>query len=275
MDGVHYTGYEATQMQRALERAIRAQKRRVMVDEAAGDQEKLGQDKSKLAVLHQRYKEFSKAAELRTQYERTEVAGFGEKRGKNLANSSERGILKDTNRKGIPITDEAIQRVPQVRPEGWSQEQAERLQEAHRELLRSVMDKPVGTEAGAVYTLDMRLIERRIGNNADQTIALPRCADPYISIHNHPSGEIFSPTDLESFFYNGDMDGMTVVGNNGSVYAAIKTPKYDGFLAYQQYIKLRGNLTKYLKARDIEGYIRTITDFLDGGHVYGLEFIKG
>lgn len=102
VDGVHYTGYEATQMQRKLERAIRAQKRRVMVDEAAGDQEKLGQDKSKLAVLYQRYREFFEAAGLRTQYERTEVAGFGEKRGKNLASSTYSGIMEGDKPKEIP-----------------------------------------------------------------------------------------------------------------------------------------------------------------------------
>lgn len=51
-----------------------------MVDEAAGDEEKLAQDRTRLTVLRQRYREFSKAAGLRTQYERTEVAGFGEKR---------------------------------------------------------------------------------------------------------------------------------------------------------------------------------------------------
>ena len=66
-------------MQRKLERTIRTQKRRVMVDEAAGDAEKLSQDRTRLTILHQRYREFSKAAGLRTQYERTEVAGFGEK----------------------------------------------------------------------------------------------------------------------------------------------------------------------------------------------------
>ena len=76
VDGIHYTGYQATQMQRSLERAIRRQEQRVMVDEAAGDKEKLEQDQTKLAVLNQRYREFCKAAKLRTQYERTEVAGF-------------------------------------------------------------------------------------------------------------------------------------------------------------------------------------------------------
>lgn len=79
VDGVHYTGYQATQMQRKLERAIRAQKRKVTVDKAAGDKERLAQDQTQLTVLHQRYQEFSKAAGLRTQYERAEVAGFGER----------------------------------------------------------------------------------------------------------------------------------------------------------------------------------------------------
>ena len=79
MEGVHYTGYQATQMQRTLERAIRARKRRIMVDEATGDEEKLSQDRTRLTILHQRYREFSKAAGLQTQYERTEVAGFGKK----------------------------------------------------------------------------------------------------------------------------------------------------------------------------------------------------
>lgn len=80
VDGVHYTGYQATQIQRKLEQAIRLQKWRVIVDKTAGGAKKLAQDKTKLTILNQRYRQFSKAAGLRTQYERTEVAGFGEKR---------------------------------------------------------------------------------------------------------------------------------------------------------------------------------------------------
>ncbi len=102
VDGVHYTGYQATQMQRSLERAIRRQKKRIMVDEAAGDKEKLAQDKTRLTVLHQRYREFSKAADLRTQYERTEVAGFGKKGGKSLAHSTISGIIEPNKLEEIP-----------------------------------------------------------------------------------------------------------------------------------------------------------------------------
>ena len=78
-DGRHYTGYEATQHQRALERAIRKQKRRILIDETTGDAEKLETDQIKLQMLRQKYKRFSKAAGLRTQTERAEVAGFGYK----------------------------------------------------------------------------------------------------------------------------------------------------------------------------------------------------
>ena len=75
--GKHYTGYEATQRQRRLEASIRRQKRRILVDEAAGDAEKLQTDQIKLQTLRQEYSRFSRAAGLRTQLERAEVAKFG------------------------------------------------------------------------------------------------------------------------------------------------------------------------------------------------------
>lgn len=75
--GKHYTGYEATQMQRKVERAIRKQKRRILVDESTDDAEKLQTDQIRLRRLQEEYKRFSKAAGLRTQNERAQVAGFG------------------------------------------------------------------------------------------------------------------------------------------------------------------------------------------------------
>lgn len=74
--GKHYTGYEATHRQRRLERAIRAQKRKILIDKATGDSEKLETDQIKLQLLQQDYKAFSKAAGLRTQHERLEKVGF-------------------------------------------------------------------------------------------------------------------------------------------------------------------------------------------------------
>ena len=270
IDGRHYTGYQATQMQRSLERAIRKQKNRIMVDEAAGDSEKLKTDKAKLTVLRQRYKEFSEAAELRTQYERTEVAGFGEKRGNSLANSPKSGILSDAEQSSIPITEEAIQRVPLVRPDGWTEEQAAKLQEAHRELLRSVMGKPAGTEAGAVYTRDMQLIEQRSG--AAYEISLPHYDKPHIFVHNHPSGLTFSMADIENFGKRFDLEMMTAIGNNGEVYLLQKTEAYDPVGLSKALLMEQPKLQKIETPED---YADEMNRFLMEVARYGAKFITG
>lgn len=191
-----------------------------------------------------------------------------------LDNPGNRDILEDTRYKAIPVTDEAIQRVPQIRPQGWTAEQAEQLQEAHRELLRAVQSKPVGTEAGAVYTPDMRLIERRIGEDAGQTISLPHYTVPHILIHSHPSGEVFSARDLESFFYNEEMIGMTVVGNSGKVYVILKSVEYDGFRFGAAFSDMSIQLKSAIREHDPDKYINTIKGFLKGASQYGAYFIE-
>ena len=87
VNGRHYTGYEATQQQRYIERSIRAQKRRVLVDESVKDQEKLTTDRIRLQRLNQEYRRFSKAAGLRTEPERVWVSGFSAKQRNAVRNS--------------------------------------------------------------------------------------------------------------------------------------------------------------------------------------------
>ena len=81
-NGKHYTGYEATQMQRKLERTIRKQKNRIRVYEAVGDSEKVETAQIRLRLAEQEYRSFSKAAGLRTENERAYVAGFGQRQAK-------------------------------------------------------------------------------------------------------------------------------------------------------------------------------------------------
>lgn len=88
--GKHYTKYEATQMQRKLERSIRKCKREITVREAAGDEEKLKIAQVRYTRLNQEYARFSKAAGLRTQTERLHTAGFDYKQGKAAAKAAEK-----------------------------------------------------------------------------------------------------------------------------------------------------------------------------------------
>ena len=79
--GVTYEGrefktmYDAMQYQRQIERAIRAQKRRVMTATPQAEAE----EKTRLNVLNAEYKRFSKSVGLRTEDERLFVSGFSKR----------------------------------------------------------------------------------------------------------------------------------------------------------------------------------------------------
>lgn len=81
-EGRHYTQYEATQRQRAFERAVRNKKREILVDESLGDKEKLQADQIRMVRLKQEYKRFSDGVGLPMQYARMEAAGFDWKKAK-------------------------------------------------------------------------------------------------------------------------------------------------------------------------------------------------
>lgn len=72
-EGKKYSAYDATQMQRRLETAMRAQKRKMIGFEAAGDKERYTAAKAKYRALSAKYKAFSKAAELPEQRERLRI----------------------------------------------------------------------------------------------------------------------------------------------------------------------------------------------------------
>lgn len=91
-EGKHYTGYEATQRQRKLERAIRDRKHRILIDEVAGDKEQLAIDQTKLTRLNDEYARFTKAARLKPQRERANIPGFGPEQGRSAQKVGERNF---------------------------------------------------------------------------------------------------------------------------------------------------------------------------------------
>jgi hypothetical protein len=68
--GVHYTGYEATQKQREIERRIRQQNRKVNGYKMIDNKEMLEKAKTRRQQLYTLYNDFSKSTELRPQYNR-------------------------------------------------------------------------------------------------------------------------------------------------------------------------------------------------------------
>lgn len=75
-DGNKYTKYEATQVQRKLETAIRKEKDRQIIARASGDKEGVGIAQSNITTLTQKYNDFSKNAGLDTYKNRLAVSGY-------------------------------------------------------------------------------------------------------------------------------------------------------------------------------------------------------
>lgn len=75
-EGKEYTKYEATQIQRKLETAIRQQKDRQIIAQASGDKEEVSKAQSRITQLTKEYNDFSNAAGLDTYKNRLTVSGY-------------------------------------------------------------------------------------------------------------------------------------------------------------------------------------------------------
>ena len=75
-EGKRYTKYKATQVQRKLETAIRQQKDLQIIAKASNNKEGVRNAQVKITQLTQKYKDFSKVANLPTKMDRLRVVGY-------------------------------------------------------------------------------------------------------------------------------------------------------------------------------------------------------
>lgn len=75
-EGKKYTAYEATQVQRKLETAIRKEKDRQIIARASGDKDGVGNAQRNITTLTNKYNDFSKNAGLDTYKNRLSVSGY-------------------------------------------------------------------------------------------------------------------------------------------------------------------------------------------------------
>lgn len=76
IDGKHYTMYEATQLQRNLERRIREQKDIQILAKESDNKELIAKSQSNITTLTNKYKEVSQASNLPTKANRLKVSGY-------------------------------------------------------------------------------------------------------------------------------------------------------------------------------------------------------
>lgn len=108
--GKTYTYYEATQRQRQLEREIIATKRELIGYQAAGDKEAFQSASIKLRTQKTRYQEFSKAAGIRSKWERSQQDGYD----RSIAGKSAWAVRKSTKSTVAKSVDSGIMKARNI-----------------------------------------------------------------------------------------------------------------------------------------------------------------
>ena len=144
-----------------------------------------------------------------------------------LQEQPQNAILKGNREGYLPVTEESAEVVKPFSCRTLDETGQQALARAHRELLQEAAAHPAGTEVARCYGLDMQPLGETIFGDRPGRVRIPDQGVPYIAAHTHPSGMTFSPNDIRGFAARENMQMLTAVGNDGTVYAIEKTPQFD------------------------------------------------
>ena len=197
-------------------------------------------------------------------------------RHKDEINAQKRAAyqLRQKNRgKKVFITDIAIDKVPKVTFNGMNQEIADRVQEAHKELLRFAKEQNDSNEVACLLNLTNG--DRSEFIKGEQTsIDIQSSAECYhwlrsmpekavMLLHNHPGQSYFSDRDIIVFLENESIGTMSIVTNQGKIWTIQKTDRYT-------FQKAKEAFRECIKASN-GSYREAVDEFLKNGYNYGIE----
>lgn len=137
---------------------------------------------------------------------------------------------------------------------------------AMREVLKTVENEEPGTEWLALYRYNsVDFIDGILSKPGAGFVDPIECGVPYVSIHNHASGETFSIGDIYQLT-DTNCKAVFVVGNNGNCYALSKTDAFDGFGFYEKIMKRRLGFEPYT--------LPTEHEFIRGCEEYGIKYTE-
>lgn len=270
-NGRHLTMYQCTQEQRRLETEIRRAKDGHMIAKEAGDMKLAEEYKAKVGKYTNQYKAFSAACGLTPKMQKTRVKSYGNKKAVDKSNES--GIIKETNKSPITqITDKAIERVPNLKIQGYSDEQSKFIQQQHKELLTYARDKNSSNEAAFVFRNDLSDRKEFLGTDdkLDFGTSLTGMGDDIFVMHNHPRNGSYSDRDVRFLLEYDNVKALSIVMNNGGVELLIKTKDFN---MNEAKVAFKRAYKKHVKNNTGMEIDKAIAEFLKK-YKEGLEWIK-
>ncbi|MGM9571723.1 MAG: hypothetical protein ACI3ZR_05820 [bacterium] len=136
----------------------------------------------------------------------------------------------------ILITDIAIEKVPYIAIDGFTDEQNKMLQQEHKNVLKIAKEQNDSNEVLSICNSNFSKCIYTMGtefgvdpNKNMEAVLFIKLAKPLSLkyIHNHPSTNSFSTVDISTFILEDTISTMSVVTNQGEVYVLHKSQKYD------------------------------------------------
>lgn len=192
-------------------------------------------------------------------------SGGGGNSGKAIDKSAENSY-NDSGEDAISITKASINAVK--KPEIFDDDEMNKnVQVLCQRLLTETANDPPNTERAYSISLenlkgDIENVVRSKGADGEGAVQIKSLNEPYLSIHNHPSGKTMSLKDVREFLFDYRVKCIVVVGNNGNVYFLKKAPNADTSSALpkvQAYIK--GRITA-----------KSDNEFMKGLSEYGIDY---
>lgn len=298
-NGKNYTKYEATQRQRRLETTMRAQRQKIkLLEEGGADEQAIINARARYVKTSDEYVNFSKSVGLSQQWDRVTVGSNtvkgitkpkkaemplrgiknvddGKIRGmnsnKHIAKSSKGDILKEESKKSItPITDKAIERVPKVDIDGYSEEQRVEIQKQHKELLRFSKEHNQNKEAAFVFREDLTDKTPLLGadDHLDFGTSLSGKGNNLMILHNHPRNSSFSDVDISLFKNLKSLKTLTIVKNNGDVEFITKGDNFNDEVFKLEYNRLKKKMVKNNTDAEYDKFISKLLNKTKSGVIW-------
>ena len=295
-NGQEMSYYEGTQKQREMERQIRATRRELngynAAMEATDDESiraEIQKDFDNAAVKLKRqenaYFDFSDKTDLGADKFRLQTTGFNKSVSQKAVWSNKKNSTYSAgNFEATPVTQDSIYRVKYMKTDLWNMDQNITFSTTRQQLLREVMKHKAGTEVGAYVNISNAKCEGAFVVGRKNAVSLPALDHDYVSLHNHPDGEIFSFSDLFAFSNHKHEKAMCVVGNDGGSYFIQKLSSFCADEFFTAVDNLKKNFTynghtisaldKNEQAKAYEALQAAIEAFLKEGDTYGIKYIK-
>lgn len=193
--------------------------------------------------------------------------------GSSGGSSGSGSRLSEVSSKPITaITEQAIEKVPYINIDGFTNEQCKFIQEQHKELLQYARDNNSGNEVAFVFRNDLtdRNEVKGSADRLDLGKALVGKGTGLVVMHNHPRNSSYSTTDIDLFAGNNAIKTLTIVKNNGKVEILTKGANFDLSVFQKEYNRLYKKIVVSNTKGEKDKFVKTLLSKTKSGVIWNV-----